>query len=98
MGTASQMLGSTYEDGRSEQYRQMMAALAQLQGKYKGVRGELLAKVKAELEKTAPTKPSLRMVTPPPAKPAPCRACGREMRPSGTDGTLVCQNGHSRIL
>lgn len=115
MSSASQRVSNGYEDGRKDQYRQMMEVLAQLQGKYRGVRGELLAKVKAELEASDPSGggSTLRVVnTPAPvatvsatasasaipaAKPSPCRACGRDMKPSGTAGTLVCQNGHTRL-
>lgn len=106
MSSASQRVGNGYEDGRRDQYRQMMSALEQLQGRYGGVRGELLAKVRAEFEALEPSKSTtLRVVAPPVtvpssgpvSKPSQCRACGRDMRPSDTAGTLVCQNGHTRI-
>lgn len=45
---------ATFEDGRQAQFREMMAQLTQLQSKYKGVRGELLAKVREELERCKP--------------------------------------------
>ena len=97
----------TYVEGREDQYREMMQQLGVLESKYKGVRGELLARVRAELEKIKPNAQGLTMV--PAAPPSPvtmsstsasvnpsCRVCGREMRMNGTDGRLVCQNGHAR--
>ncbi len=103
----------TFEDGRQAQFTEMMEQLSKLQARYKGVRGELLQKVRDELEQLMPSKAS------PPEKPvaveAPvrlarsanlvptaamlpsCRACGRTMKPKG-DGTLICQNGHTRLL
>ena len=39
---------SEFEEGREAQYREMMKQLGVLQSKYKGVRGELLEKVRAE--------------------------------------------------
>ena len=94
----------TYVEGREDQYREMMQQLATLEGKYKGVRGELLGKVRAELEKLKPNGSGLSVV--PAATPSPmqapgavnpsCRVCGREMRLNGTDNRFVCQNGHVR--
>ncbi len=82
----------TFEDGREAQYQEMMQGLAKLQGKYKGVRGELLAKVSEELAKLKPAGgPSA------PVSAAPCRVCGRDMKASATAGELVCMNGHKRI-
>ena len=51
---AMQMKGS-YLDGREDQFREMLQAFAALEGKYKGVRGELLAKVRdgADVERGA---------------------------------------------
>ncbi len=43
-------------DGREAQFQEMMEQLSQLQAKYKGVRGELLAKVREEFEKLKPTR------------------------------------------
>jgi len=95
-------LKRTYVEGREDQFREMMQELASLEGKYKGVRGELLAKVRAELEKLKPTANRLSVVAPAPVEMAAaastpsCRVCGRDMKLNGTDGRLVCQNGHSR--
>ncbi len=82
--------------GREEQYLQMMEALSQLEGRYKGVRGELLKKVRAELTKLKPASAGLSLVgAREVAEAAPrCRACGRELKRTGTDGTLMCMNGH----
>lgn len=93
----------SYDDGRDDQFREMMERLGELQGKYKGVRGELLAKVRAELAKTKPSATTLRVVAAPvdtrAAAPLPsCRACGRAMRVNGADGSLICQNGHTRLM
>lgn len=96
----------TYVEGREDQYREMLQQLATMQGKYKGVRGELLARVRAELEKLKPNANGLSVVPAAPPSPAApqsqaavnpsCRVCGREMRLNGTDGRMVCQNGHVR--
>lgn len=43
-------------EGREAQFQEMMEQLSQLQAKYKGVRGELLAKVREEFEKLKPTR------------------------------------------
>ena len=45
---------STFEDGRAAQFQEMMQQLTQLQAKYKGVRGELLAKVAEEFARLKP--------------------------------------------
>lgn len=68
----------TYDDGRKEQFETMMEQLAALQAKYKGVRGELLAKVKEELAKleptrAAPNKPTAAPAAKPAATPAPAK-------------------------
>ena len=90
-------LKHTYVEGREDQFREMMQALALLEGKYQGVRGELLSKVRAELAKLKPTATTLRVVaTLEEANLAPCRVCGRGMKRTATDGSLVCQNGHRR--
>jgi hypothetical protein len=65
----------------------MMEALAALERKYKGVRGELLKKVRADFEKLRPQAGFDR-------GPTICSACGREMKMSGTDGRMRCMNGH----
>ena len=91
-------LKRTYGEGREDQYRQMMQELSRLEGKYTGVRGVLLGKVRAELEKLKPTAGTLSVVAPTDSSAAyaSCRVCGREMKLNGTDGRVVCQNGHSR--
>ncbi len=96
------MSNGTYDRGREDQYREMLQALAALEAKYKGVRGELLAKVRAELTRTRPAPRTLSVVGAPPqastgALLPSCRVCGRQMRRTGTDGSLVCQNGHTRL-
>lgn len=93
----------TYVEGREHQYREMMQAFAALESKYTGVRGVLLAKVRTELAKLKPNAAMLSVVAPPvelssvsaAAEPS-CRVCGRGMKLNGTDGRLVCQNGHTR--
>jgi hypothetical protein len=85
----------TYEDGRQEQFQEVMERFTELSSKYGGVRGELLAKVKEELLKLRPARPVAKVVT---ANFLPsCRACGRTMK-EGPQGSLVCQNGHTRLL
>lgn len=119
----------TFDDGKQEQFQEMMARFTEIASKYGGVRGELLAKVKDELTKLKPGKVA---VSPPAAAPArapvakvatsapaevpavapakapvakvvtanflpSCRACGRTMK-EGPQGSLVCQNGHTRLL
>jgi hypothetical protein len=56
-------------DGREAQFHEMMEQLSHLQAKYKGVRGELLAKVREEFEKLKPTRNAT--VTPVRAAPPP---------------------------
>ncbi len=95
-------LKRTYVEGRDDQFREMMQELASLEAKYKGVRGELLAKVRAEFAKLKPSATRLSVVAAAPVEGAAsasnqsCRVCGRDMKLNGTDGRLVCQNGHSR--
>ena len=94
-------LKRTYVEGREDQFREMMQELTALEGKYKGVRGVLLAKVRAELAKLKPTATTLSVVAAPAVVSASasnpsCRVCGRETKLNGTDGRLVCQNGHTR--
>lgn len=76
----------------------MMEALTALESKYGGVRGELLKKVRAELEKLKPASQGLSVVGGRDSAPAStggrCQACGRELKLNGTNGMLMCQNGH----
>jgi hypothetical protein len=93
-------LKRTYDEGRDDQFREMMHELTALEGKYKGVRGVLLAKVRAELEKHKPTANRLSVVAAVESGSAAsnpsCRVCGRDMKANATDGRFVCQNGHTR--
>ena len=52
----------TYVEGREDQYREMLQQLANFSAKYKGVRGELLAKVRAELEVLKPNASGLAFI------------------------------------
>lgn len=85
----------TMDDGREAQFQEMMARFEEIQSKYRGVRGELLAKVREELLRLKPERKQQKVVTT--GMLPSCRACGRTMRESG-DGSLVCQNGHVRAL
>jgi hypothetical protein len=83
---------------REEQYREMMNALEKLEGHYGGVRGALLKRVRSELEKTAPKASTLSLVASDRTGVAQqCRACGRELKRTGTDGVLMCMNGHRAV-
>ena len=64
---------ATFEDGREAQFQEMMQQLTLLQSRYKGVRGELLAKVSEELAKLKPGASSVPaiVVKPIAAAPAP---------------------------
>ena len=66
------VMKATFEDGREAQYQEMMQELARMQAKYKGVRGDLLEKVRAELSALKPSRPAHRVPapTPPAAKVA----------------------------
>ncbi len=65
------VMKATFEDGRETQFQEMMQQLTLMQAKYKGVRGELLAKVREELERLKPVAPGgLRVAPPPPPTPA----------------------------
>lgn len=66
---------STFDAGRDAQYRAMMQALEQLQARYKGVRGELLAKVRDELAHLDPKGAPVPASSPPP----PVRAVAAEV-------------------
>lgn len=85
----------TMDEGREAQFEEMMERFAQIQSKYRGVRGELLAKVREELMRLKPERKKEKVVTT--GMLPSCRACGRSMREAG-DGSLVCQNGHTRAL
>lgn len=92
---------ATFEDGREAQFQEMMQQLSQLQSKYKGVRGELLAKVREELARLKPVAsapvPAIRVASASAEKMLPsCRMCGRGMRVNDTDGGLICDKGHTR--
>ena len=97
---------ATFEDGRQAQFQEMMQHLTQLQSKYKGVRGELLAKVREELERCRPGSveveaevavPAIRVASASAEKMLPsCRKCGRTMRVNDADGGLICEKGHTR--
>lgn len=100
MKVATDMNGTL--DGREAQFEEMMDQLSAMQAKYRGVRGELLAKVREEFMRLKPTRA-------PAARPAPllklapdkvlpsCRTCGRGMKVSDVDASLlVCERGHTR--
>ena len=98
---------ATFEDGRQAQFQEMMQHLTQLQSKYKGVRGELLAKVREELERCRPggeevveevvAVPAIRVASASTGQMLPsCRKCGRTMRVNDADGGLICEKGHTR--
>lgn len=61
------------DEGRAQQFDEMMAQLAAMQAKYKGVRGELLAKVREEFEKLKPGSATESAPAPAPA-PAPAKS------------------------
>ncbi|MFZ5442072.1 MAG: hypothetical protein ACOZQL_18845 [Myxococcota bacterium] len=72
----------TFEEGREAQFREMMERFAEIHSRYKGVRGELLAKVRDELLTLKPSKAeksdkaekaekASAKATPPPAPAAP---------------------------
>lgn len=96
------------DEGRAMQFDAMMKRLAAFQAKYRGVRGELLAKVHAELMSLKPDADGA--VAPSPPRPAStraepmrdalpsCRLCGRGMRLKKEEGVLVCERGHTRLL
>lgn len=90
---------SSFEAGREAQFREMMEQLAQLQAKYKGVRGELLQKVRDELMRTRPGgAPAPMAVKPAPAPaPSPQPAPRQAARPTPPEQMLpscrVCGRG-----
>ncbi|MBK7861065.1 MAG: hypothetical protein IPJ65_21145 [Archangiaceae bacterium] len=72
-----------------------MQAFSVIEQKYGGVRGALLKKVREELERLKPAGASERPMSAPTSIAGPrCSACGREMKMNGTDGRLMCMNGH----
>lgn len=100
-------------DGREAQFEEMMQRFDEIHARYKGVRGELLAKVRAELMALkpgrAPAAPANDEPAPAPS-PAPPRTLSiapSKMLPScrmcgrgmkqQSDGTLVCERGHIRL-
>ncbi|MBL8914261.1 MAG: hypothetical protein JNM17_26385 [Archangium sp.] len=90
---------ATFDDGREAQFQDMMKGLAQLQAKYRGVRAELLAKVRDELMRLKPTS-SMKGNGAPPTPPThsmlpSCRMCGRGMKVA-EDGNYICPTGHIR--
>lgn len=98
------------DEGRALQFEAMMQRLASLQAKYKGVRGELLARVREELMSLKPDGDAPAPASPPrpAARPTPnpvvqnalpsCRSCGRGMKLNKAEGVLVCERGHTRLL
>ncbi len=58
-------------EGRLKQFEAMMEQLEAIQVKYRGVRGELLAKVRAELMRLNPTGKQELVVPPSPPTPVP---------------------------
>lgn len=67
------------DEGRAQQFNEMMAQLAAMQAKYKGVRGELLAKVREEFEKL---KPGATTESAPAAAPAPAKSMAAPAKPA----------------
>ncbi|MGV3621582.1 MAG: hypothetical protein ACO1OB_12230, partial [Archangium sp.] len=55
------------DQGRLQQFEEMMEQLSSMQAKYKGVRGELLAKVRDELMRLRPGANNTPAPTPPAA-------------------------------
>lgn len=94
------VMKATFEDGREAQFQEMMRGLAQLQAKYRGVRAELLVKVRDELMRLKPTS-SMKGNGAPPTPPThtmlpSCRLCGRGMKVND-EGNYVCATGHVRV-
>lgn len=93
------VMKATFDDGREAQFQEMMKGLSELQAKYRGVRAELLAKVRTELMRLKPTT-SMKGNGAPPTPPThtmlpSCRMCGRGMK-LNDEGNLVCPTGHVR--
>lgn len=72
------------DEGRAQQFDEMMTQLAAMQAKYKGVRGELLAKVREEFEKLKPgaTTSEPAKATAPAAVPTPAKAAAPQSKPA----------------
>lgn len=98
---------NAFDAGRKAQHRAMMQQLAQLQSKYKGVRGELLAKVAEELSHLDPAqldaparppapRPQVKSAPTPAPSPAPA-AAAKAVRPTPPENMLpscrVCGRG-----
>lgn len=77
-------------EGREAQFQEMMEQLSHLQAKYKGVRGELLAKVREEFEKLKPTRGgTVTSVRAAPPAAVPARATpARPLTSAATAGML----------
>lgn len=93
------VMKATFEDGREAQFQEMMRGLSELQAKYRGVRADLLAKVRTELMRLKPTA-SMKANGAPPTPPThsmlpSCRMCGRGMK-QNDEGNLICPSGHVR--
>ncbi len=96
------------DEGRALQFEAMMQRLTSLQAKYKGVRGELLARVRDELMSLKPSTDAAASPPRPAARPSPnpvvqnalpsCRSCGRGMKLNKAEGVLVCERGHTRLV
>lgn len=96
----STVMKATFDDGREAQFQDMMRGLAQVQSRYRGVRAELLAKVREELMRLKPTS-SMKGNGAPPTPPThsmlpSCRMCGRGMK-LNAEGNLECPTGHIRV-
>jgi|GEM_PF-1810804 hypothetical protein len=68
------------DEGRAQQFDEMMTQLAALQAKYKGVRGELLAKVREEFEKLKPGSGAAERTLAP--APAPAKSVAAPSKPT----------------
>lgn len=65
------------DDGRQMQFDEMMQAFRAIQARYKGVRGELLEKVREELMRLKPTKGASAPAPTPPNNVEPIRPVSR---------------------
>lgn len=73
---------SVLDQGRLEQFEAMMEQFASIQAKYKGVRGELLAKVRDELMRLRPGANTTPAPTPPVEAPKPVLAAVPKPKPT----------------